>query len=258
RGRGFTAADRTDSQPVAIVNAALARHYWPGEDPLGKRLRVQLGKPVARTIVGVVADVKHAGLGAGPRDEIYLPYDQLSARSMRLVLRTSVPPATVLPATRRTILEIDSEQPVGGVVTMDDLRQASLARDRFSATILAFFALVGVGLAAMGIYAIMTQSVAQSSREIGLRMALGASPPMIASLLLGRGLRLIMAGLGLGLVIALPLASGLERQILVPGGVEALLCLSVAALLAAIALLAIVIPARRAAALDPTQALREN
>jgi putative ABC transport system permease protein len=259
RGRKFDErTDRADSRPVAVVSETMARRLWPGEDPIGKR--VQPGEPDPNgwiEVVGVAGDVRQFDLAAEPRLQMYLPYAQFEWFVPRqLVVKTDGEPAGLAAAVRKTVWELDRDQPVSDVRTMEEVLSGSVARQRFSTLLLGVFAALALLLAAVGIYGVMSYAVAQRTREIGIRIALGAQAGSVLRLMVGQGLKLAAAGVALGLVGALLLTRLMSSLLF---GVSAtdpatLVCISV--VLVGVALLASYIPARRAAKVDPLVALR--
>jgi putative ABC transport system permease protein len=256
-GRGFDARDAAEAPPVAVINEALVRRYWPGEHPVGQRVLVRIGPPVEREIVGVVGDVRHGGLGAEARPAVYVPYHQFAVRSLRLVVRSAVAtPSSLVPQIRHAVLSVDPEQPLGSVTTLEALRVGSLARERFSSALLGVFAGLGMVLAGVGLYSLMAQSVTRRMGEIGIRIALGADRGAVMRMVLGRGLRLALLGVGAGLLLALPVVRLLASWLPAIGASAPGTVLLTAAVLVALALAAGFLPARRAASLDPVRALR--
>ncbi len=200
RGRDFTDADAATAPPVAVVSQSMARQFWGGEDPIGHTIAVDTGHPI--TVVGVVGDVHHASLAAAPRPTFYMSYRQDPWSFMTLALRTGVAPAALAPSVRAAIWGIDKDQPVGALLSMDDRLSNSLSRQRFGVMLLSAFGALAVALAAVGLYGVLAFIVAQRRREIGVRMALGASPSDVVRDVLGQGVRLAGLGIGVGLLLA--------------------------------------------------------
>ena len=259
RGRAFSTADAPTTLRVAVISERMARQHWAADDPIGAR--VALGDPAKpeswHTIVGVVGNVAHFGLASAPMPEIYVPLAQSPAHSMYLVLRAGGDPSSIGPALRAAVSTIDAAQPVTDVRMMTQRLNGSVARQRFVTTLLALFAGIAVFLAAIGVYALMATIVQARTREIGLRMALGARATVLVRMLVLRGLRLVAAGMALGLAISFAATRALGSLLFGIGPTDPLTFAAVASLFAAIALLACWIPARRAARVDPMIALSE-
>ena len=257
RGRHFTDADNRTSLPVAIINEAAARRYWPNEDPIGRRLQID-GGPPWRTVVGVLTDVRHEGLDIAAKPELYLPFAQIPypTSTMTLVVRTGGDPLSRVGDVRRVLAEIDPNVPLTQVQTMDDVVSTSVGEPRFRATLISAFALVGLLLASIGVYAVMSYFVSQRTREFGVRAALGATRHDVLGLVLRQSAVLIAFGLGFGLLGALVLVRFVENLLFAVNPYDPSTLISVSALLILVALLASYVPARRAAAIDPWHALR--
>ncbi len=259
-GRGFTDRDRAGSMPVAIVNETLARRHFAGEDPIGQRLK--LGGPDStrpwRTIVGVIGDVRHKGLGLEPAEELFLPHAQFPRRIMTVVMRPRSEAVEALEVLRSEVRALDPDLPIGGVTSLTALVRGSLALPRFTALMLATFAALALALAAIGVYGVLSYAVSRRRREIGVRMALGADRGDVLALVVGGGLRLIGAGLAIGLPLAL-VASRLLRRLLIEISPHDPLTLgATAVVLVAAGSLACYLPARRAARFDPVVSLRHQ
>ena len=257
RGRGILATDLRGAEAVVLVNRALATRIWGREDPIGKRVQIGGTDGPWRTVVGVVGSVRHAALDAPETAQIYLPRAQFVDNSMVLVVGGG-DPARLFPAIRSAVAAIDPDQPITRAATMDAVVAASAAPRTFSAGLLSGFALLAAVLAAVGIFGVMAALVGQRTREIGTRIALGATRGQIAGLIGGRTLRLAGVGVGLGLAGWLAASPLIARQLFAVGPVDAAALLSAAALIVAIALAASLVPARRAARIDPMTALRSE
>jgi putative ABC transport system permease protein len=259
-GRSFTASDRSDAPPVAIVNETFARLAWPGRSALGQK--VKWGDAAARsdwmTIVGVVGDVRHFGLGEPVRPEIDRPIAQAPLTAMSVVVRTEPAGRALLPALRETMASIDKDLPVDDVRWLDQIVGDSVARPSQRASLTGAFAAAALVLSALGVFGMVAFGVARSTREIGIRMALGAERRHILRRVVGRGLLPVSVGAALGLAaaaVAGRLVAGLLYK--VPSK-DLVVFLSTPALLVAVAAVAAYIPARRAAAVDPMTALRSE
>jgi predicted permease len=260
RGRGLTDADDEGAPRVVLINEAAVRRYFPNEDPLGRRVGMGDGDDPAnwRTVVGVVGDVRHRGPDQAATPAAFAPYrqDREAWNMMSFVLRTSVDPRALLAAVGPLVRAVDPEQPVSNVRSMDDVRDAAVVRPRFLATLLAAFGAAAVLLAAVGIYGLMSYTTTQRTKELGVRMALGASRRAVLRLVLGEGARLAVAGVGLGVLAALALSRVLASLLFGVRATDPLTLVGVSAAMAAIAALASWLPARRAARVDPASALR--
>ncbi|HWG33459.1 MAG TPA: ABC transporter permease [Gemmatimonadaceae bacterium] len=259
RGRAFTAADREGAPLVVIVSEATAHLYWPGENPIGKRLRYPgpTGPKLNdwRTVVGVVPDTRYRTFRA-PAPTLYHPYRQFPVFVTGLAVRTVGPPDVMLPAIRRTIAQVEPTVGVFRFSSMDDLLNASLAQPRLDTLLLSGFGLTALLLAAIGLYAITATAVRQQTHELGVRIALGATSSRIRRLVLGQVFWVMAIGTAVGLVAALA-ASGLLRSMLFEvSPTDPLTLTGVCLLLLIVSLVAAYLPARRATLIDPVQALR--
>ncbi len=255
RGRDLRESDIESGAPVLHVNNALTRRLWGNEDPIGKGLVI--GK-MRLEVVGVVGDVRNEGLDVTPRGTIYVPMSIFPRSSLKIFLRTSSDPAALASAARAAIRGIDPDLPISRVAPLPEIVSATVARPRFLTLLVAGFAAAALLLAALGIYGVISFGVAQRTREIGIRMALGADRASVRRLVVSEGMALAAGGLGLGVAAGLAL-SRLLRSVLfeIPVGDPATLA-AVAALLAGVALVACSIPAARASNLDPQAALRAD
>ena len=261
RGRGFTVEDRAGAPSVAIINRTTADQLWPGQDPIGKQLTIRggPGQPAGPvSIVGVIDNLHSASLDAAPQPEIYRPASQQSEmQEMWVALRAANGrPLQLVGALRDAVHQADVEQSVGEIVSMEQLIGRQTAARQFNTTLLTIFALIAVGLALVGIYGVTAYAVSQRSRELGIRMALGARGADVVALLMKESLRRVAAGAGLGLVAAWGLTRALSAMLFEVAPRDGVTFAVTALLLAAVALLATWLPARRATRVDPMVALR--
>jgi putative ABC transport system permease protein len=258
-GEAFTARHTAVDRPVAIVNETMARQYWPGESPIGARIRLGFDPDsVTREIIGVVSAVRSSTVRAEPVPETYVPHAQVPSGSMSLAIRTSGDPGTVLAAIRRRMAAIDPDLPLIRVRSMPEVVAASAGESRFSSVMTIMFALLAALLAGLGVYSVVAYSVARRTREIGIRVALGADHRGVVRLVLGEGMRLAAVGVALGGLGALALTRTLRTMLHEVSPTDpAVLAATCAAVLALVAL-ASYVPARRAARVDPLRALRAD
>jgi putative ABC transport system permease protein len=260
-GRFFDARDRKGGPGAAIINEALARAYWPDQNPVGQRIRnigINLNgdEPPEWEIVGVVGDVHHSALDQKPEAELYVPHEQNSWRRGRFVVRTSVQPSGLAAAARREIMSVDRDQPVVDAEPLAQLISESVAQPRFYMTLLGVFSAVGLALGLVGIYGVVSYAVTERTHEIGIRLALGATPADVLRLMIRHGMFFAVAGISLGIVGALAATRYLSALLFGVTATDSLVFAGVPLLLAAVALLACYIPARRATKVDPLVALR--
>jgi putative ABC transport system permease protein len=263
RGRGFERGDRAGSPPVVVLSQTAVRRFFPGEDPLGKSITVGWGRGQGKPraggeVVGIVGDVKEAGLAEENPPEIYLPYAQMPVSSMDVLLRTAVGPMTLAPAAATVVHGLDPELPIARLRTLDDIVATSVSEPRFYVVLLGAFAGTALFLAALGIFGMMSYAVVQRSREIGIRVALGAHPAHLRRMVLGQALLLAVAGVGLGLLGSLALSRAIAGLLFDLSPTDPATLAGVALLLTAVALLASYLPARRATRVDPLIALRRE
>jgi putative ABC transport system permease protein len=258
-GRVFTEQDTANSQPVVIINETMARQFWQGEEVLGKRVRLGSGDNNTSpwlVIVGVVEDIKHQTLKAPARQEMYFPFMQLPTRYLAIAIRTAGEPLKLTPQVRSAVLEIDKDQPVGNVNTMEELMAQTITADRLTLQALGVFAGLAVLLAVVGIYGVMSYTVTQRTNEIGIRMALGAQTRNVLWLIFKQGMALALTGIAIGLVGARALTGLLEKILFEVSAADTSTFIVVSLLLTAVALIACAIPAHKAATVDPLVALR--
>jgi predicted permease len=257
-GRLFNDQDTLDAPRVAVVDEYMAQQMWPGQDALGKRFHFGglKDKPNWITVVGIVGRIKQYSLDADSRIAYYVPHSQYPTRAMNVVLRSGSAPAGLTSAVRKEIHEMDPDLPLYNVLTMEQRVAASLADRRFSMSLLSMFAIFALGLAAVGTYSVISYLVNQGTREIGIRMALGATPRGILNLILQRGMAMALIGVGAGAVLALAAARLMRSMLFGIAATDPLTFAAITGLLVLVTLLAIFVPARRAARTDPMISLR--
>jgi predicted permease len=264
RGRTLAAGDTAEALPVAVVNETLARTYWPGQDPIGKRMR--MGSATTRpwmTVVGLVRDERHNGVTAAIKEKFFVPYAQFpraregdAARGMTLVLRVAGEPMRLVNPIRAEVRALDPRLPVANVRLMTDVVDASMATPRLTGTLLTIFAGLALVLAAVGVAGVLAYLVSRRRREIGIRMALGASRANVLGLIVRRGVLYAGAGIAAGIAAALFLTRLMEGLLFGVAPRDPLTFVAVSAILLVIAVVASLIPALRAARVDPLEALR--
>jgi putative ABC transport system permease protein len=259
-GRTFTAQDHSTAPPVVVINETLARVGWPGQDPLGRRIRGGGANSRAPwlTVVGVVRDLRRADLRREIRPELYLCMLQRPPRSQMLLVRTAGDPAAIVPAVRHEVQTINPQLPLFAVGTLQGQVDETLTSDRFGAVLLATFALVAVLLASVGIYGVTAHAVGQRTHEVGIRMALGASRRDVLRLILAQHLRPAIAGVVAGAAGALALSRSLRTLVYGVGVTDPLTYIAMAAVLLTVTLAACLVPSRRATKVDPLIALRNE
>jgi putative ABC transport system permease protein len=261
QGRDFNDRDDHSSTPVVIVSEAFARQFFPGEDPIGKRMQPGISsweneKSSMREIIGVVADIRNRALNTEPKPVYYLPQSQVPFNELAMVVKTSVDPRALISSATREVQTMDAELPVFSVKTMDEYVSSSVAAPRFNTTLLAIFASVALVLTIIGLYGVMSYSVAQRTNEIGIRMALGAQTRDVLRLIVKDGVKIVGIGLLLGMGGALVLTRLLESLLFGVTTRDPLTFLAIAFVLSLVAMLACYIPALRATRVDPLEALR--
>jgi putative ABC transport system permease protein len=261
-GRDFTERDNEQSMPVAVINETMARNYWPGQSPVGARVKV--GQPDSPnpwvTIVGVVSDVRQMGASEPVKAEMYIPYKQASNFSVfaprDLVIRTSAAPTSLVPAVRQAVHEVDAYQPLSNVRTMEEVLGRETQERRTGMILLVAFAALALLLAALGVYGVLSYFVVQHTPDIGVRMALGAQNGDVLRLVVGKGMKLAALGVVLGLAGAFALTRLMKSLLFEVSATDPLTFLLITALLVFVALLACLVPALRATRVDPMTALR--
>jgi putative ABC transport system permease protein len=258
-GRAFTESDVAGRPEVAIINETIARQLFPGEDPIGKRIKLGRADDSNEswlTVVGVVGDVKSAALESAPRPQVYRPFMQFSWTNLSLVIRTESDPLQLASAVRSEVKAIDPNQPVANVRTMEQAVTESVARRRFIMLLLSLFAAMALVLTVVGLYGVISYSVTQRTHEFGVRMALGAQARDVLRLVVRDGLRLTALGVGIGLAAAFALTRGMASLLFNVSASDPLTFALVTALLVVVAIVSSCIPARRATKVDPIIALR--
>ena len=263
KGRHFTRDDTTSSVPVVAIDEAFARRFFPGQESIGKRIKLFTQdfndanpKKPPLTVIGVVGTVKSGGLDSDLDGQIYLPSDQLANLAMTFVVRTQLPTSSVVKQIEAVIHALNPDVPVYSVRTMEETLNGSLFTRRVATVLLGAFALGALLLSCLGLYGVMSYLVSQRTGEIGVRMALGARPFHVMSLIVGQGTKIALVGVGIGLVVSFALTRLMATLLYGVGMHDPLTCVSVAILLVLIALVACYLPARRAMRVDPTIALR--
>jgi putative ABC transport system permease protein len=258
RGRLLNDFDTAETERVGVVSQRLADRAWPGQDPIGKRLKVGgiNSQGAWTTVVGVVGDVKHEEISGEGGLDLYVSYQQFSDSNMYLLLRTKVAPMTLANEATRAVWSVDPEQSTFDIMTMEERVADTIWQRRLSGALFAVFAALALALASVGIYGVMSYMVSQRTREIGVRMAMGARPRDVLRLVIAQGARLIAAGLGAGMIVAFIAARIIASLLYQVSATDLLTYLAVPLLLAAVALAACYIPARRAMKVDPMTALR--
>lgn len=254
-GRFFEPTDRADGKRVVVIDETLARTYFGSLDPIGAHIRLGNDASPSREIVGVVGPVLDEGLDHAARPTIYIPYAQAPAQRMSLALRTSVPPSSILPSVKRAIWSVDPAQPLFNVRRMDDIVSNTMSAPRLAFVLLAVFAAIALALAAVGMYGVTSYAGQQRTREIGMRVAMGASRHDILWMLIGAGLRHAGVGLAIGLSAAAAVSRLLATLLYGVTPFDATTLAGVAAMFVLVACAANAVPAWRAATANPVDAL---
>ena len=256
RGRTFTPRDDAKAPRVAIINEAFARQFFPNEDPIGKRIDIDLGPDAWREIVGIVGDIKQDGPDQATSAQSYEPFAQKPFNSIDLVIRTKGAPAALLGALRPAVYAVDKDQPIGTIRPLEEIMAESIASQRFAMTLLTVFSLVALVIAAVGIYGVMAYSVVQRTGEFGIRMALGAQQGDVLRLVLAQGGKLVGLGLIVGLAGTLAASRAMGSMLFNTSAQDPLTLGTITLLLGAVALIACLLPANRATKVNPIDALR--
>jgi putative ABC transport system permease protein len=258
RGRLFTDADRAGRENVMLIGEQTARALWPNADPLGQRVKIGGTEGPWRTIVGIVGDVRHRELAAAPTMQMYTPQAQITDSYLTMVMRAGGDPAILASEARRAIWSVASDVPVYEVAPLADLVARSVGPRRFVMVLLELFGGIALLMTAIGVYGVISYSVAERTREIGIRAALGAQPRDIVRLVIGGGLAVVCAGLAVGLGLALAASRFLESSLYNVSATDPATFAGVAVVLLIVALIAQGVPILRAMRVDPTVALRQD
>jgi putative ABC transport system permease protein len=255
-GRSFSEHDLRKSPHVAVINETLSQRYWPGENPIGRFIDMPAYGAGRCEIVGIVADIHQWNLSEEPAPGIYIPFTQEIMPWQTLVIRTKTDPLSLVPAIRREVFNLDPQQPLARIATLDQLMRASTAQPRFRAVLLGGFASLSLLLAAVGVFSVMSYAVSQRTREIGIRMALGAQRSAVLRLIVGEGAKIAISGVAAGLIASLAFARFMRSLLFSVSESDPVTFFGVALLLAIVALAACYLPARRAMRVDPMVALQ--
>jgi predicted permease len=255
-GRAFSPPDREGAQRVVVISRRMADEFWPGEDPLGRP--IQIGSQPAGVVVGIVANVRSQTLATAAQPEMYVPHAQSGQRSMMYVIKSSLGTAQVLGASREVVKQLDARLPLIGPSSMQDVVDEQLARPRFYLVLIGLFAVLSVVLAAIGIYGVVAYVVAQRTREIGVRMALGARQGQVVGLMLWQGLRPAALGMAIGLIVAIGGARLIRGLLYEVQPHDPMTFVAVSMGLLVVVVIACAIPARRASGVAPAEALRSE
>jgi putative ABC transport system permease protein len=260
RGREFNDGDTIDNTRGVVIGEKTAKHYWPNQDPIGKRLKpgaTSDNEAPWRTVIGVVKDVRQNDFIAEPKMQMYFSYKQLGQLvANALIVRTSVDPLSLATAVRNAIWSVDKDQPVANIDSMENIVAGAVARQRFSMLLLAIFAALALVLAAVGIYGVMSYTVAQQTREIGIRIALGAKRGDVLKMTVKQAIKLVGLGLAIGLPSAFILTRVMSTLLFGISATDPITFLGISLVVLVVALLASYIPALRATKVDPMIALR--
>jgi predicted permease len=258
RGRTFTASDNAAGTRIALVGESLVRHHFPNEDPIGRHVKVMFDGGQSREIVGIVADVRHDGLQATPREEVYLPHAQVPFGSMTIVARTTTDPAALLPALQRAVWDVNRNQAIYAATTMDALVSSSLRERRFNLALIGSFAALALVLSAVGVYGLISYSTSRRANEFGVRLALGASARQIVVAAMRDGVRFAAIGVVIGLAASYALTRWMATMLFGVTATDPLTFALLGLVMVAVATVASFVPARRALRVDPVTALRTD
>jgi putative ABC transport system permease protein len=257
RGRGFDESDGPTAPRVAVINETMARRLFPNQDPIGQHVRMGPNPSGAwTTIIGVIGDIKHGGLEEEMQPELYISYLQGAPVGPFIVMRTAGDPAAMAETVRAEVRSIDKTIPIYDMRTMSALRSESVSMRRFILMIVVAFGALALGLAAIGVYGVMSLVVSERTREVGVRLALGAQPSELLTMILGQAAKLAGIGVALGVIAAAMIMPLLDSQLYGVRASDPATFLAVPAMLLAIAALAALVPARKAMRVDPVTALR--
>jgi putative ABC transport system permease protein len=257
-GRAFSDQDNERAPRVAIISQRMAKRYFPDRSAIGGRLSFGGGtNPQWCVVIGVVSDVKYSGsLSSAEEDAIYLPYPQAPTNGMYLMMRVGADPLSLIASARSVVRSVDPDVPIAKIKMMDEVIDSSVARPRLIVALLGLFGAIALALAVIGIYGVISYAVAQCGQEIGIRMALGARPSDVLKMMVGRGARLALAGVAIGVIGSFAVTRALGDLLCGVGPTDPLTFGVVATLLTGVAILASYIPARRAMKVDPVTALK--
>lgn len=255
RGRTFTRDDNASAPATVVVNTVLASRVFGETDPVGKRVRFGPGEPPWLTIIGVVGSIKHSNLEETPRPELYINYRQGAPNAPFIVLRTRDDPSALAGSVRQAFRDLGADPPVD-VRTMDAIRSRSVAGRRFVLVLVGLFGVLSLALAALGVFGVITLIATERTTEVGIRLALGATPSQVMRLIVGQALQLAVAGIIVGGIVALTLAPVLKTQLFGVTSTDPMTFAGVALMLTLTAAAAAMLPARRAMRVDPAHALR--
>jgi predicted permease len=257
QGRLYTEADRDTVNPAVLINLAAAKRFWPGVDPIGRRISLDGGESWG-TVIGVIGDVKHRGLDQDVTEEIYASWNVQAFRDLRLVVRTVAAQSTIERQIREIVRSLDPGQPVTEIRTLEDVRHESLASPRLTMTLLGMFAALALAITATGLAGVIAHSVGQRTREIGIRMALGAEKGRVLRMVLNQGLALVALGLVIGGAGALALTRLMSGLLFEVTPSDPITFAGVSLVLIGVAVAACLAPARRATTIQPIIALKSS